>query len=347
MKTINDLSIAEISDFLVANNEKSFRAKQIYQWIWQKNVTDFAAMTNLSAALRKILEANFSIRSIRIEQEYVSQDGTRKYILRLFDQQQIEMVLIPSQQRTTVCISSQVGCSLGCKFCATGSMGFKRNLHADEIYQQVFLANELSQQHYGTHLSNIVLMGMGEPLLNLDNVSKAIDMITGKDGMEMSPSRITLSTAGIPTKLSRLAALQPNIGLAVSLHAADPTKRKTIMPIANTYSIAELVAALKDYHKTTKQRITIEYLLLKNINDSLDDAQLLANLCKNFPVKINLINYNSHPHSAFQPTTKEQQEAFAELLESKNMLVYVRQSKGQDIAAACGQLVNKRQNGNK
>ncbi len=347
MKAINDLSISEISDFLIANNEKSFRAKQIYQWIWQKNVSDFAAMTNLSAALRSILEANFYIRSLSVEQEHVSQDGSRKYILRLFDRQQIEMVLIPSKQRTTVCISSQVGCALGCRFCATGSMGFKRNLHADEIYQQVFLANELSKTNYGTHLSNIVIMGMGEPLLNLDNVSKAIDIITGKDGMEMSPSRITLSTAGISTKLSRLAVLQPNIGLAISLHAADAEKRKTIMPVAERYSISELVAALKDYHKTTGQRITIEYLLLKNINDSTDDAQKLAALCRNFPVKINLINYNPHPLSAFEPTTKERQQAFAELLESKNMLVYVRQSKGQDIAAACGQLVSKQHNGNR
>ena len=347
MKAINDLSISEISDFLIANNEKSFRAKQIYQWIWQKNVSDFAAMTNLSAALRSILEANFYIRSLSVEQEHVSQDGSRKYILRLFDRQQIEMVIIPSKQRTTVCISSQVGCALGCRFCATGSMGFKRNLHADEIYQQVFLANELSKTNYGTHLSNIVIMGMGEPLLNLDNVSKAIDIITGKDGMEMSPSRITLSTAGISTKLSRLAVLQPNIGLAISLHAADAEKRKTIMPVAERYSLSELVAALKDYHKTTGQRITIEYLLLKNINDSTDDAQKLAALCRNFPVKINLINYNPHPHSAFEPTTKERQQAFAELLESKNMLVYVRQSKGQDIAAACGQLVSKQHNGNR
>jgi 23S rRNA (adenine2503-C2)-methyltransferase len=251
------------------------------------------------------------------------------------------MVFIPAKQRVTVCISSQVGCPLGCSFCATAAMGFIRNLHAYEIYQQVSLAYQLAQERHNVRLSNIVIMGMGEPLLNFDNVSQAVQLITSPQGLEMSPSRITLSTAGIPDAVKQLADSNLNIQLAISLHSADPRIRQELMPIAKTHSLQELSQAIQYYHSKTQERITLEYLLLDNINDSVSDAEKLARFCRPFPVKINLIEYNPNPFTAYRQSSEGRLADFIACLESKNMLVQVRRSRGKDIDAACGQLVGK------
>ncbi len=341
MQDIRDESLIQLTDYLVKNKEAAFRAKQVYAWLWKKNVPDFASMTNIPSSLRLLLQNNYTLQHVKIEKEQISKDLSRKYLLQLHDGHYIEMVLIPSSDRVTVCISSQVGCAMGCVFCATGTMGFVRNLSVGEIYDQVYMANELSQANYGTHLSNVVIMGMGEPLLNIDNVNAALNIVTSQDGMAMSPSRITLSTAGVSEGIKQLAQLQPKIGLAVSLHSAIQSKREQIMPIAKSQSLIRLADALKYYHQTTNQRITFEYLLLNGINDSLDDAKQLALYCRQFPVKINIIEYNENSHTVFTRSAQQQRDAFMGYLEEKNMVVQLRHSKGCDIDAACGQLANK------
>ena len=341
MQDIRDLSKENLLDFLKNNQEPSFRAKQILEWLWKKNVSDFEGMKNISAPLQKKLTENFRLIKLEIAEEQKSTDKCLKYKLKLHDGKHIEMVLIPSGKRTTVCVSTQVGCALKCAFCATGTMGFERNLSAYEIYEQVFLANELANEKYNSKISNIVMMGMGEPLLNLENVCDAISWITGNEGMGMSPSRITLSTAGIKDKIKDLADKNLGINLAVSLHVANQFKRKELMSVAENNSLSDISKAIVYYHTKTQQRITIEYLLLSGWNDSIPDAQELAVFCKSFPVKINIIEYNQHANSSFRPASKERLEEFVAFLTSKNMLVQVRNSRGRDIDAACGQLVNK------
>ncbi len=341
---IRSLSLEELNDFFVQQGEKKFRAKQVYEWLWRKNALSFAMMTNLPESLRQMLQEHFQLSHIQIKREQISKDTTRKYLLQLADGNQIEMVLIPSKDRITVCISSQVGCAMACKFCATGALGFKRNLSVAEIYEQVYLANQLAQQHFNHTLSNIVIMGMGEPLLNYEHINRSLQIITGKEGMEMSPSRITLSTVGICEGIKKLAIDQPNIGLAVSLHCAWQNKREQIMPIAYGNTLEQLTDALKYYYKQTGQRITFEYLLLAGINDSLADAKKLAHYCLDFPVKINVIEYNQNEKLTFKHSSAEDRDRFIAFLESKNLLVQLRYSKGQDIDAACGQLANKYKN---
>jgi len=339
MQEIQELSLGEIQQFVLSKGEPSFRAKQMWEWLWKKNASDFASMSNLSARLRSKLAQSFSLYKLQIVEEQFSKDKSSKLLLQLSDGQCIEMVFIPARQRVTVCISSQVGCPLSCSFCATAAMGFVRNLHAYEMYQQVFLAHTLAQERHNMRLSNIVIMGMGEPLLNFDAVFQAIELITSPQGLEMSPSRITLSTAGIPNEIKRLADSTLNIQLAISLHCADQLKRQALMPIAKTHPLPELSQAIQYYHQQTQQRITLEYLLLGGVNDSIKDAEKLAVFCRAFPVKINLIEYNSHPFSIHKQSPKERLADFVACLESKNMLVQVRQSRGGDIDAACGQLV--------
>jgi 23S rRNA (adenine2503-C2)-methyltransferase len=339
MQEIQQLSLEEIQQFVQSKGEPSFRAKQIGEWLWKKNVSDFSAMSNLSAKLRTELAQSFSLYKLQIVDEQISKDKSSKLALKLCDEQIIEMVFIPAKQRVTVCISSQAGCPLGCAFCATAAMGFARNLPAYEIYQQVSLAYQLAQERYKVRLSNIVIMGMGEPLLNFDAVSQAIRIITSPQGLEMSPSRITLSTVGIPDGIKRLADSNLNVQLAVSLHSADQRIRQELMPIAKTHSLQELSQAIQYYHRNTQQRITLEYLLLDDINDQVRDAEKLAVFCRPFPVKINLIEYNPNPFATYRQSTEERLADFVACLESKNMLVQVRRSRGKDIAAACGQLV--------
>ncbi len=341
MKDIRELTLEDLQTFIKAKNESSFRAKQIWEWLWKKNADSFDAMSNIPLPLREELKKSFSLQKLQINSIQESTDKSVKYAIKLADNHLIEMVLIPSQKRVTVCVSLQVGCSLGCKFCATASMGFIRDLTMFEIYEQVFLANDLAQEKYGNKLSNIVLMGMGEPLLNFDNVCNAISWITSEHGMAMSPSRITLSTAGIPDGIRQLADKQLGVQLAVSLHSADDIVRKRIMPVANKYSLPDISRALIYYYNKTKQRITLEYLMLADVNDSLADAQKLALFCRTFPVKINIIEFNANANARFRPSSKERLEDFIAFLESKNMLVQLRRSRGKDIDAACGQLVAK------
>ena len=341
-RNIKEISDSQLLEFLESIGEKKFRLGQINQWLWQKNVTAFEQMTNLSKKLREKLEENFFLAPVKIKSSQQSTvDKTIKYTFELHDGNLIEGVLIPSRngQRVTACISTQVGCPLGCKFCATGTMGLRRNLTKNEIYDHLFLLNQESQKHFGRKLTNIVVMGMGEPLLNYDNLMAATDLITSAKGLAMSPQRITVSTVGIVKELYRLADDRPKFNLAVSLHSAVPETRTSIMPVNKSNPLDKLTEALKYFHNKTGKRITFEYLMLRDINDSIKDAQALAEFCKNFPSKINLIEFNETPGSQFRRSTPENTEAFKNFLEKRNLIVTIRRSKGQDIAAACGQLV--------
>lgn len=337
-KDIRDISTDDLLQFLTSINEKPFRVKQINEWLWKKNVHSFDEMLNLSKPLIEKLKENFTFFHAEINQEAVSQDGTIKLIFKLFDGKMIEGVLIPSGNRVTACISSQVGCPLKCSFCATGLMGFSRNLHFTEIIDQYALMNRRAKEAYQNNITNFVFMGMGEPLLNYNNVTNAIDILTSPEGNGISPSRITLSTVGIVNGIKQLADDQFRANLAVSIHVADDMKRSMLIPANIANPLAELQRALKYYVQKTEQRITIEYVLINGINDTLEDAEKLCQFCKAFPVKINLINYNS-TDTKYRKSTPEQTRGFVRYLESKNLIVNLRQSRGQDIAAACGQLI--------
>ncbi len=337
---IRQASLQDITNFLVSNGEKAFRAKQIWQWIWQRGVTDFEEMTNLSRTTRELLKQNWYFDNLEPIHIQTATDGTTKTAWKLHDGEVIESVLIPGNQKFTVCVSSQVGCKLGCKFCATGTLGFKRNLTYGEIFNQVTAA-KMAAEAQGFPLSNIVFMGMGEPMLNYDNVLAAIERITAEDGLAMSPYRITVSTAGIPDKIRQLADDGVRFNLAVSLHAAKESVRTSLMPINKAYSLKEVADSLKYFVEKTGTRPTFEYLLLKDINDSLEDAKALAFYCRQFPIKINLIEYNNVEGSGFQHSPDKKRDEFVKYLENCNMVVNIRRSKGKDIDAACGQLAAK------
>lgn len=339
-KNIRSIALAEIAQFLTENGEKAFRAKQIWQWLWQRGVHSFDEMTNLSKSTRELLDNHWSIDAIREESVQVATDGTTKTAWMLHDGLLVESVLIPGYEKFTVCVSSQVGCKLGCTFCATGKFGFKRNLTAGEIFDQVCAARHAAEEQ-GQTLSNIVFMGMGEPLLNYENVMTAINHITATDGMAMSPYRITVSTAGIPDKIRQLADDNVRFNLAVSLHSAKDEIRSQLMPINKTYPLTDIAESLKYFVEKTGTRPTFEYLLLKGVNDSLEDARMLALYCRQFPIKINIIEYNAVEGSEFRHAPEKQRDEFIQFLESKNMVVNLRRSKGKDIDAACGQLANK------
>lgn len=343
-KNIRDTSPEELAGFLSSHGEKPFRAKQICQWIWQKGVHSFEEMSNLSKATRESLDTAFYFDSIQPERIQTAADGTVKTAWRLHDGLYVESVLIPGKDKFTVCVSSQVGCQLGCSFCATGTLGFKRNLSAGEIFDQVVFARKAAEEK-GDTLSNIVFMGMGEPLLNYANVLTAITHITDENGLAMSPYRITVSTAGLPEKIRQLAEDQVRFNLAISLHSANPDTRSRLMPVNQAYPLNDLAESLKYFVEKTGTRPTFEYLLLNGINDSVEDARILASYCKQFPVKINIIEYNNVEGSAFKHTPEKQRDAFIRFLESRNMIVNVRRSKGKDIDAACGQLANKLKKG--
>ncbi len=341
MDDIRRIPFSQIEDFVTTAGEKRFRTKQIHTWLWVKGVAGFDEMTDLSAAFREKLSAHFSFHHAAIEQEVQSKDKTAKYIIRLHDEKRIEGVLIPTGNRVTACLSSQVGCPLGCAFCATGKMGFVRNLHYSEMMDEFFLMNRRSAELYGRGITNIVFMGMGEPLLNLDNVSSAVQILTDQTGIGISPTRITLSTAGIVKGIRALAETGFPAGLAVSLHSAEPTVREKLMPVTKTNSLHDLQAALSLFHKKTGTRITIEYLLLSEVNDTQQAAERLARFCRPFPVKINIIEYNDTAGCPYRRSFPNRREAFIKYLEDCNMVVNVRQSRGQDIAAACGQLIKQ------
>ncbi|MCC8174804.1 MAG: 23S rRNA (adenine(2503)-C(2))-methyltransferase RlmN [Odoribacter sp.] len=339
-KNIRNLEEAEIISFLKEKGEKPFRSKQIMEWIWKKGVTDFEEMTNLSKPVRELLAQNFYFDSPHIKSVQTSVDGTTKYAWELADGKAVESVLIPGNNKYTVCVSSQAGCQLGCKFCATGMLGFKRNLSAGEIFDQVMHAQKEAENREKT-LSNIVFMGMGEPLLNYEEVMKAIQRLTDPKDLNISPYRITVSTAGLADQIKQLADEDVKFNLAISLHSAKDEIRNSLMPINKKFPLAVLADSLKYFVEKTGTRPTFEYLLLKGINNSLEDARALALYCRQFPVKINIIEYNSTDNSTYQTTSEKQRDSFMNYLLSKNMIVNLRRSKGKDIDAACGQLANK------
>jgi 23S rRNA (adenine2503-C2)-methyltransferase len=342
---IKTLTEQEFSDFVLKQKESGFRSKQIYEWVWKKKAISFDEMTNIPLSLRQQLSSSFYCSSIIDTEEQISKDGTRKYAFSLSDGSIFESVLIPSKGRVTACISSQIGCALACRFCATGTMGFVRNLDFAEIHDQIIMLMRFSSQYFNIPLSNIVVMGMGEPLLNYENIMKELTHISDKNTLNFSPQRITISTAGITEGIRRMADEAIPFQLAVSLHSAIDSKRRQIMPLANKHQINDIIKALQHYYKKTEKRITIEYLMIHNFNDTFQDAEELALFCRNFPVKINLIPLNNITINNLKGSSPENINKFAAILKSKNIIVNLRQSKGVDIMAACGQLVkNKNQN---
>ena len=340
LKDIRQLSIPELEGFLVGMGEKKFRATQVCEWIWKKGAESFNEMSNIPKPLRDKLSENFRFGNVVCVYSVASVDGTRKFLFETTDGLRFEGVLIPSSDRVTACISTQVGCQMGCAFCATGQLGFKRNLTSGEIFHQVFSLNRLSEESFGSPLSNIVIMGMGEPLVNYDNTLAAINMICSSQSMGMSPQRITMSTCGIAPQIKRLADDAIRFNLSISLHSAIDAKRNEIMPINRKYNLAELSEAIRYFHAKTGSRITYEYLMLGGVNDSLDDARALTEFTKVSPCKINIIEYNPHPSDTFRRTNSDALEKFIRHIESCNIVVTIRKSKGMDIAAACGQLAN-------
>jgi 23S rRNA (adenine2503-C2)-methyltransferase len=340
-KDIRSLTLEELITFIEAHGEKKFRAKQVMEWLWKKSATSFDQMSNIGKGLQELLSEHFTLHTISLLDRQVSNDKTVKCAFQLEGDKVVEGVLIPTTSRMTACISSQVGCSLACKFCATGRLKMMRNLTAGEIYDQVvFLRNEANSR-YQIPLSNIVYMGMGEPLLNYKNVLTSIEKITSPDGLGMSPQRITVSTAGIAKMIKKLGDDQVKFNLALSLHAANDEKRNHIMDINETNNLEILSDALRYFYGKTGTRVTFEYIIFKDFNDTIKDAHELANYSKNLPVKINIIEYNPIDDGEFQQASPERVDAFAKFLESRNLVVNVRRSRGKDIDAACGQLANK------
>ena len=340
-KDIRALSLEDLRLFFTENQDQAFRGNQVYQWLWQKGIHDFEGMTNLSKSTRSLLETHFVINHIDIDQQQKSNDGTIKNAVKLHDNLVVESVLIPTASRTTACVSSQVGCSLGCKFCATAKIKRMRNLNADEIYDQVVAMDQQSRLYFDRPLSNIVFMGMGEPLMNYKNLIDAIDKITQSDGLGMSPSRITVSTSGIPKMMIKMADDQVRFGLAVSLHSARQEVREELMPFAEKFPLNDLADAIKYWYEKTGKAVTYEYVVWKGINDGDEDINALVDFCKISPCKVNLIEYNPIGEEQFLQADKDRIVAYVSALEAERITVTVRRSRGKDIDAACGQLANK------
>lgn len=340
---IRSLSLEELTSALVLMGERPFRAKQVYEWLWKKGARNFDEMTNLSLALREQLKAQFSFPVMTLDKQQRSLDGTIKNRFRLHDGHLIESVLIPveADDRFTVCVSSQVGCSLSCTFCATGRMKRLRNLTAAEIYDQVFLVNEQCLEVYGKPLTNIVYMGMGEPLLAFNSVVGSIDRITSHTGLHMAPRRLTVSTAGIAKMIKKLADADTKVNLALSLHAADDEKRNEIMPINETNNLEVIMDSLEYFYAKTKKRIGYEYITFQDFNDTLEDAERLYQICRRVPSMVNIIEYNPIDNAPFRKSTEHRIDDFATYLRDRGVMVTVRRSRGKDIDAACGQLANK------
>jgi 23S rRNA (adenine2503-C2)-methyltransferase len=341
-RSLIGLSRAELADEMVAIGEKPFRAKQLWHWIYNRGAADFAQMTSLAKPLQQKLAERFTLERPAIVREQTSTDGTRKWLLGFSDRNQAETVYIPEEDRGTVCISSQVGCTLTCKFCHTGTQLLVRNLSAAEIVGQFMTARdsygEWPTPDDGTRLlSNIVLMGMGEPLFNYDNVAKALKIIMDGEGIAVSKRRITLSTSGVVPQIRRCGE-ELGVNLAVSLHAVTDEVRDAIMPINRKYPLKELMAALRDYPTNNARRITFEYVMLKGVNDSEADARQLIRLIKGIPAKFNLIPFNKWPGAEFECTPMKQIERFSDLLFQAGYSAPIRQTRGADILAACGQL---------
>ena len=340
-KDIRKLSQEQLEEYFSSIGEKSFRAKQVYEWLWKKGARSFDGMTNLSKVLRDQMEQDFTINHIAVDKMQRSSDGTIKNAVKLFDGLTVESVLIPTESRITACVSSQVGCSLDCNFCATARLKRMRNLNPDEIYDQVVTIMQQGGEFFERPLTNIVFMGMGEPLLNYNNVLQAIERVTSPEGLNLSPKRITLSTVGIPKMIIRMADEEVKFNLAVSLHSAIDEKRSKMMPINEKSNLKELLHALQYWYSKTKRRITFEYVVWKGINDQYEDAKALAEYCKKVPSKVNLIEYNPIDDGEYQQASQQSLDMYIKLLEEKRIIVNVRRSRGKDIDAACGQLANK------
>lgn len=339
---IRNLSFEQLKAEMLAAGEPAFRAKQVYEWIWKKAARSFDAMGNVPKTTREWLSEKFSLQIVTTAEAQISSDRTIKSSFQLHDKNLIEGVLIPTRERVTACVSSQVGCSLTCSFCATGYMDRKRNLESFEIYDQVVLIRDQAQEKYGQALTNIVYMGMGEPLLNYANVLKSIEQITSPEGLGMSPRRITVSTAGIAKMIQKLGDDQVKFNLALSLHAANDAKRNQIMPINESNTLDALKAALLYFFEKTGNEITLEYIVFNKFNDTLEDARELYEFAKGIPCKINLIEYNPIAQSSFVNAEADAIAKFSAFLESKRMIVNIRRSRGRDIDAACGQLAGKK-----
>ncbi len=341
-RNIRDLDATELESYFLSIGEKKFRARQVYDWLWVNPVQDFDAMSNVSKELRERLRSDFTLPTLATDVLQRSEDGTLKYRFKTTEGFLTEGVLIPTEERKTACVSSQIGCSLSCKFCATGYLERKRNLHFDEIFDEVAMINKQSLDLYGTRLTNIVFMGMGEPLLNYRNVLKAIEKITSPEALAMSPRRITVSTAGVAKQIRQLGDDKVKFKLALSLHAANDKKRHEIMPINDTNNIKSLVDALNYFYKQTRNEITFEYILFNNFNDSLEDADELIRIYRQVPADlINIIEYNPIEFASFTKPPEEKVNAFMRYLEKNRVNARLRRSRGKDIDAACGQLANK------
>lgn len=340
-KDIRALTKDQLREFFISQGDKAFRGDQVYEWLWSKSMHTFDDMTNISKETRNMLENNFVINHIQVDTMQRSSDGTIKNAIRLHDGLLVESVLIPTKSRSTACVSSQVGCSLNCRFCATARLKKMRNLNPDEIYDQVVAIDKQSRLYNERPLSNIVFMGMGEPLMNYNNVLKAIDKITSKEGLGMSPKRITVSTSGVPKMIKKMADDEVKFNLAVSLHSAINEVRTAIMPFNETFPLTDLREALEYWYQKTKNRITYEYVVWKGINDTKEAVEALIQFCKFAPSKVNLIEYNPIDDGEFQQANNAAIKMYVDMLEANNIIVTIRRSRGKDIDAACGQLANK------
>lgn len=341
---IRSLTENQIIEFFLDKGFDSYRGKQVYEWIWKKSVYSFNDMTNLSKDLRVMLDTHFVINHIEVDKIQKSSDGTIKNAVKLFDDYTVESVLIPTDDRTTACVSSQVGCSLDCKFCATSKLKRMRNLNPDEIYDQVVTINNQSLKYFKRPLSNIVFMGMGEPLMNYNNLIESIEKISSDKGLNMSQKRIVVSTSGIPKMIKKLADENLKVNLALSLHSAVEKTRNQIMPFSTKFSLEDIKESLLYWYSKTKRRITFEYIVWKGINDTVEDVNALVSYCKTIPSKVNLIEYNTIGDKNFISATDNIINLYKDLLEKNKITVTVRRSRGKDIDAACGQLANKEVN---
>jgi len=340
-RDIRKLKLEELKEFFVAQGDKPFRAQQVYDWLWMKSAKNIDQMTNISLETREMLKQHFVINHIKVDNMQRSTDGTIKNAVTLHDGMVVESVLIPTEKRITACVSSQVGCSLACKFCATARLKRQRNLSPDEIYDQVVAIKEQAELFFGRPLTNIVFMGMGEPLLNYANVTSAIEKITAQKGLNMASKRITVSTVGVAKMIRKMADDQVKFNLAVSLHSALNETRSSIMPINDTNPLEELGEALVYWYQKTKNKVTYEYVVWKGINDKEKDAQALLKFCKLVPSKVNLIEYNPIDDGEFQQASDQTLSMYMDLLERNGITTRIRKSRGKDIDAACGQLANK------
>ena len=340
-KNLRSLKKEELKKLLIDWKEPGFRANQIYDWLWAKGVSSIDEMRNIPKHLSSRLKEFFFIEPIKFDSIQKSSDGTIKNAVLLRDGLLVESVLIPTSDRITACVSSQVGCSLDCNFCATARLKRMRNLDPDEIYDQVLAIHRQGLENFNRPLTNIVFMGMGEPLMNYKNVLSAIEKITQPDGLNFSPKRITLSTVGVPKMIKRLADDKVKFNLAVSLHSVINDIRSSIMPINDSAPIEELTESLVYWYRLTRRKITFEYVVWKEINDKIEDVEALVKLCKQVPSKVNLIEYNFIGDKRFKRAENESIDLYRRKLKENGISAHIRKSRGEDIDAACGQLSNK------